>query len=308
MSPRKQGIPPEQVKLLPGEAIFKVEIGRLRRPFPFTGSAEYRSSIGRFVLLQTEWGNEVGRLAEEWHKPNRNILGSIVQLADRSHFERVLENKRENALCEEVFKKSVAEEKLSMKLVAIEHSIDLTRTTFYYTAKGRVDFRNLVKVLAGKLKRRIELFQVAQKDSFICFPTIGVCGRQVCCQNTPELFDKPIPSRCARVQGLAHSPEKTAGVCGKTRCCLLYEMESYEEFQGFLRREGTCFVPRDDAEKSVPCGGCRVKVLDWNVPLNKVFLRNAEKPRGGAEETIETEIETFELSLEELKKNFVRVE
>lgn len=308
MSPRKEGIPLSEVKLLPGEMIFRVEMGRLRRPFPFIGNERHLENIGKDVVVETEWGLDLGRLDSAWAEPDKNILGKIVYLAGEAEKARMKANQAEDEACKRIFENSILELSLPMKLVGIEHSLELKKVTFYYEAEQRVDFRKLVKLLASRLRRRIELYQLSEKDRFLFYPIFGSCGRRLCCQRDPEWFARKVPSRCAKVQDLAHNLEKVQGVCGKMKCCLLYELEAYEEFYGLLvRKGGSYFLPKRESQAFSTCGECKFRAIDWNVPLGTVTLAKVTpKPSDGKEEAPEAESVT--VSFDELKKDFVKVQ
>jgi len=315
MSPRKEGIPWEEVKLLQGEAILQVEIGLIRRPYPFIGLEAYRERSPAPVIVELEWGLDIGRLVGPWEQQKKNIMGRIVRFAERSDMLRLAETKKEDENSRIVFEECVKNEGLEMKLLRIEHSLELKKTTFYYEAEGRVDFRKLVKVLAGRLRRRIELYQVDEKEAFLLKPTIGPCGMGLCCQRDPSWYERKIPSRAVRVQRLGSAGEKILGICGKAKCCLLYEVETYQEFYDTLAKgRGGCFVVKEGADLPGVCPGCRLKVLDWNVVANKVQMevtlpkgvRQAEKTDD--ENQASPESKTLQVDFEELKEKLVKIE
>ena len=128
-----------------------------------------------------------------------------------------------------ICKREVEQEKLNMKLLKAEYNLNMKKIFFYYTAEGRVDFRNLVKSLAGQLKKRIEMHQIGIRDELRTFPTIGICGQQTCCSRFLHKF-KPVTLKMAKMQNLDISTEKITGVCGRLLCCLEYEFPTYYDY------------------------------------------------------------------------------
>ncbi len=330
---RKEGIPPGKVKLHPGEKIFAVEIGRLRRAFPFIGSESYAEKWGHLVVVHVDpYGEDLGRLAGLWENPDRNIMGNIVRVADGSDIKKMQQNREDDEHCKHIFIECIKEHKLEMKLLDIEHSLNRKKTTFYYEAEGRVDFSKVVRILAGKLKRRVEFYQLSFKDKFFFYPAYGPCGRRLCCQLDKSWFDRKIPSRAMRVQRIIYNPDKMAGPCGKPRCCLLFEADAYEEFyEYFGKAKSCCFRPKPDTklpDDIAFCSGCLFKVIDWHMPLNKVVLEEVReeeekeqavsasadaksappsRAKNGANEHY-PEAKTFELSFDLFKEMFEKLD
>ena len=268
------GIPPEEVTLHPGEALFRVTIGRLARPFPFIGADSYSDATGTNVVLETEYGLDLGTLRERWDKPDQNIMGNIVRRADMSDYLKVQTNHARDDEYREGFVSFVREVGLEMKLVGIDHTLDQGKITFYYQAEGRVDFRQLVRVLAGRFKRRIELYQLSLRDQILLYPLLGPCGRPLCCRGDPSLLGAHVSSRAARQQGLSYNPGKIAGTCGRPRCCLLFELDSYLQFQAVLgKHPGAYFRLKKGARlPDVDVPAERYRVLEWSVPADTVVL------------------------------------
>jgi len=268
------GIPPDQATLHPGEAILRVAIGRLARPFAFIGPESYGNAVDARVVVEAEYGLDLGVVKGRWDKPDQNIMGNVVRRADMSDFLKVQTNHVNDNECREVFNSAVAQEHLEMKLVGIDHSLDQGKITFYYQAEGRVDFRQLVRVLASRLKRRIELYQLNLRDQILLHPSLGPCGRALCCRSDPSLLSQHVSSRLARQQGLSYNPGKVSGICGRPRCCLFFELESYVQFQELLgKRPGRCFRLKKGAplpDSTVPAQLYRV--VEWSVPTNMVVL------------------------------------
>jgi cell fate regulator YaaT (PSP1 superfamily) len=269
------------------QVTFAVQIGKLRRSYPFAASQDFAQHAGRAVIVDADYGLDMGVLSEPWQGDGAKALGAIVRLADADDFAQTLRNAETDAECRAAFNEAVAGETLQMKIVGVDHSYERTKITFYYHAEGRVDFRQLVKALASKLRRRIELYQLNLRDQFLFHPFLGPCGRELCCKAKPELFSQKVPTRLAKQQKLSYNPAKMAGMCGKPRCCLRYEVESYKEFADFLGvRPGRAFKRRSD--------GRECKLVDWHMLTDEVIV-----------ETREEEELTF--SLAEFKRDFAPV-
>ena len=250
---------------------YAVQIGLLGRRFPFAASQPLDEHYGRAVIVEADYGLDLGILRGREESGGRDVAGTVVRLADANDLAQMKRNQETNAECRREFEQAVAEEGLQMKLVGIDHSCERTKITFYYHAEGRVVFRQLVKVLASRLRRRIELYHLNLRDQFLFHPFIGPCGRELCCRLRPELFSEKIPTRLAKVQKLSYNPQKMSGVCGKPRCCLKYEVESYQEFADFLGlKSGRPFRRKDGDPREF-------RVVDWNMVTNEVFVQVGEE-------------------------------
>jgi len=269
------------------QVTFAVQIGKLRRKYPFAASQDIAQHTGRAVIVDADYGLDMGVLCEPWQGDGAKALGAIVRLADVDDFAQTLSNAESDAECRAAFNEAVAGENLQMKLVGVDHSYERTKITFYYHAEGRVDFRQLVKALASKLRRRIELYQLNLRDQFLFHPFLGPCGRELCCKAKPELFSQKVPTRLAKQQKLSYNPAKMAGMCGKPRCCLRYEIDSYKEFADFLGvRPGRAFKRRADELE------CRL--VDWNMLTDEIIVETGEE-------------EELRFGLAEFKRDFAPV-
>jgi len=181
-------------------------------------------SPGDRVVVDSDIGLSIGRVAT----PKRLLekadakLKKVVRVASEKDFEKVEKNKafgeEAKAFCLEKAKKL----NLPMKIVMTETTLDRKRLTFYFTADGRIDFRELVRDLAGKFKTRIEMRQIGVRDEVKLIGGIGVCGRQACCRTFLTSF-APITIRMAKQQDLSINQSKLSGICGRLMCCLGYE-------------------------------------------------------------------------------------
>jgi|LGVF01.2.fsa_nt_gb cell fate regulator YaaT (PSP1 superfamily) len=192
----------------------------------------YELKLGDGVIVETERGIEYGEVVvgEKLVKKEEIIgeLKKVIRPAVDKDYE-VLE--RNNKLAIEhakVAKEQIKKMKLQMKLIDAEFTFDSSKIIFTFTAEGRVDFRELVRELANKLKLRIELRQVGARDASKIIGGLGPCGRAICCANHMREFNK-VSIKMAKTQGLALNPSKINGVCGRLMCCLAYENDFYAE-------------------------------------------------------------------------------
>lgn len=185
-----------------------------------------------FVVVETARGIEFGHIVagpkeiseEEIVVP----LKSVLRIALDEDFDIHRENKRKAAEAIVQCQIKVNEHGLRMKLVDVEYTFDNNKVIFYFTADGRVDFRELVKDLAAIFKTRIELRQIGVRDEAKMVGGIGPCGKEVCCKQFLGEFE-PVSIKMAKEQSLSLNPTKISGLCGRLMCCLKYEHETYEE-------------------------------------------------------------------------------
>ena len=203
---------------------------------------------GDGVIVETARGVEYGEVTmEPTEIPDEEIVAPlkyIMRVAndkDRATVEQNLQKEKEAAA---VAEKKIAEHKLDMKLVGVEYTFNGSKITFYFTADGRVDFRDLVKDLAGIFKTRIELRQIGVRDEAKLLGGIGSCGRVVCCKAFLPDFH-PVSIKMAKEQNLSLSPTKISGLCGRLMCCLKYEQDCYEEVRKRMPRVGKEVITPD---------------------------------------------------------------
>lgn len=185
-----------------------------------------------FVVVETARGIEFGHVVigpkeideDEIVSP----LKSVLRIALDEDFEIHRENKKKATEALNQCQGKVVEHKLKMKIVDVEYTFDNNKVIFYFTADGRVDFRELVKDLASIFKTRIELRQIGVRDEAKMVGGIGPCGKMVCCKQFLGEF-APVSIKMAKDQSLSLNPTKISGLCGRLMCCLKYEHESYEE-------------------------------------------------------------------------------
>ena len=164
-------------------------------------------------------------------------LKSVLRLATDEDIKNREKNKEKEKSAFQICEEQIKKHNLEMKLVEVEYTFDGSKVLFYFTADGRVDFRDLVKDLAAIFKVRIELRQIGVRDETKTIGSIGVCGRSLCCSQFLGEFE-PVSIKMAKEQGLSLNPTKISGACGRLMCCLKYEQETYEELLKVTPRVG----------------------------------------------------------------------
>ncbi|MGL4687267.1 MAG: PSP1 domain-containing protein [Fusobacteriaceae bacterium] len=187
---------------------------------------------GDRVVVDTVRGKEIGVVyGKPMQLPERMVVLPLKPVLKKASEEEVLfyeQLKSESKEAYKVCKEKIVEHKLSMKLIEAEYTFDKTKLIFYFTAEGRIDFRELVKDLAIIFKVRIELRQIGVRDEARILGNIGICGKELCCRTFISKFDS-VSIKMARDQGLVINPAKISGVCGRLLCCINYEYFQYEE-------------------------------------------------------------------------------
>ncbi len=191
-------------------------------------------------------------------------LKPVQRKATDEDFERLQKNAEDKVEALKIIREKVAEMKLNMKLVDAEYTFDRSKLIFYFTAEGRVDFRELVRVLASIFKMRIELRQIYERDDTKMRGALAPCGRACCCTTHLPDFEK-VSIKMAKVQGLSLNPQKISGVCGRLMCCLKYENAYYSETYKLMPKVGSK-VKTPDGEGTVESNDLikqtsRVKVM-----------------------------------------------
>ena len=211
---------------------------------------------GDHVIVETargvEYGTVVGGIREvddsKVVQPLKPVLRIANERDDEQEAANKVKEKKAFAICQEKIKKH----KLEMKLIDAEYTFDNNKVLFYFTADGRIDFRELVKDLAGVFKTRIELRQIGVRDETKILGGIGICGRQLCCHTHLSEF-VPVSIKMAKEQNLSLNPTKISGVCGRLMCCLKHEEETYEDLNRRLPNAGD-YVTTDDGLKGEVSG------------------------------------------------------
>ncbi len=215
---------------------------------------ELKISRGEHVIVETargiEYGYAAGGLMEVPYKKVTQPLRRVLRIATEDDRERNAANraKEKNAL--RICRQKIADRGMEMKLIDAEYTFDNSKILFYFTAEGRVDFRELVKDLAGVFHTRIELRQIGVRDETRILGGYGICGRPLCCHTWLNDF-VPVSIKMAKEQNLSLNPGKISGVCGRLMCCLKNETETYEELNKILPHPGDEVEGRDGLQGQV---------------------------------------------------------
>ena len=253
-------------------------------------------SKGDNVIVETARGLEFGTVTMEETEikeseivaPLKNIIRTATEKDRRKHKQNLGKKAEALRLCQE----KIDAHKLEMKLIDVEYTFDNSKVVFYFTADGRVDFRELVKYLAAVFRMRIELRQIGVRDEAKMLGGVGNCGRGLCCSTWLADFE-PVSIKMAKVQNLSLNPSKISGICGRLMCCLKFENEVYTHLK-----------------KGMPSTGERIKtpdgiavVTDVNILENKIktrlVLEEGDKKKD-IEEKLSTEFYVY--GKEEIKR------
>lgn len=215
------------------------------------------------VIVDTANGEELAEIAiaNKLVEDDKVVepLRKIIRYANKKDFARLHENKEKEKEALNICLEKIEKHKLPMKLINVEYKFDRSKLLFYFTADGRIDFRELVKDLASIFKTRIELRQIGVRDEVKRIGGNGVCGRELCCCTFLNNFEA-VSIKMAKEQNMSLNPSKISGVCGRLMCCLKYEQEAYEEKLAKLPKIGS-IVETEDGEGVVDS----VEILKENV-------------------------------------------
>lgn len=240
--------------------------------------------ISDSIVADTEKGEEIGVVAKILDFDEKEELPSIKRIATDEDFkvQKDMDDKAKEALkfCKEQAKKL----ELDMKVLTAEYTLDGTKLTIYFVSEDRVDFRELVKIIASKYRARIELRQIGPRDEVREYPTLGMCGKEVCCRTHLQNFD-PVTIKMAKEQGLQINMSKLSGACGKLMCCLRYEEELYKENLKKLPKVGEIVRVKGEKERG------KITAVD--------ILNLSVKVRFGIDDEDEERYETY--PVEQLK-------
>ncbi|MCI9665280.1 MAG: stage 0 sporulation family protein [Lachnospiraceae bacterium] len=196
---------------------------------------------GDHVIVETargiEYGTVVGNPREVSKEKVIQPLKPVLRIATERDNEQEASNKLKEKEAFKICLEKIQKHRLEMKLIDAEYTFDNNKVLFYFTADGRIDFRELVKDLAAVFKTRIELRQIGVRDETKILGGIGICGRELCCHSHLSEF-VPVSIKMAKEQNLSLNPAKISGVCGRLMCCLKHEEETYEELNRKLPNIG----------------------------------------------------------------------
>lgn len=255
-------------------------------------------SVGDKIIVETQSGKELCIVSEANHmiddeqiiKP----LCKMLRFANEKDFKRLEENRQKEKDALGICESMVQKHKLDMKLVDVEYSFDGGRIVFFFTADGRVDFRELVKDLAAYFHTRIELRQIGVRDEAKMLGGIGICGQPYCCKQFLNDF-QTVSIKMAKEQGLSLNPTKVSGSCGRLMCCLKYEQDAYEHLNSFTPNVGATVKTPDGmgvvTDVNLITGNLFVKLLEgdsipFKIHRDKVKLISRSKKQNNKENNV----------------------
>lgn len=265
---------------------------------------------GDHVIVETargiEYGSVVANVQEVTEDKVVQPLKAVIRIANAEDDAKAARNKEKEKDAMRICQEKIRKHKLEMKLIDAEYTFDNNKVLFYFTADGRIDFRELVKDLAAVFKTRIELRQIGVRDETKLIGGVGICGRPLCCHTFLSEF-APVSIRMAKEQNLSLNPAKISGVCGRLMCCLKNEEETYEYLNSRLPGVGDK-VTADDGFKgevqSVNVLRQLVKVLvdvddekelrEYEVERLKFKPRRRKEKSGNVEDKALKELEAME--------------
>ena len=226
---------------------------------------------GQNVIVETAQGPEFAQCARGNHQVEDDQvvkpLRGVVRIATDNDCHTAAYNRGREKEAFDICRRKIQQHKLEMKLVRVECSFDGSKILFFFTADGRVDFRELVKDLAGVFRARIELRQIGVRDEAKMIGGLGICGRPFCCSQFMDEF-LPVSIKMAKTQSLSLNPTKISGTCGRLMCCLKYEQDAYEDA---VKR-----MPKNDSFVLTPDGTGNVS--DINLLKETVNVRLDDRP------------------------------
>ena len=229
--------------------------------------------MGDQVVVETAQGSEFATCTEGNHEVEDSAivkpLCAVLRMATENDRRTVEYNRKKESEAFDICEKKIAAHGLDMKLVNVSASFDGNKIIFYFTADGRVDFRELVRDLAGVFRARIELRQIGVRDEAKMIGGLGICGRPFCCSQFLDSF-LPVSIKMAKTQHLSLNPTKISGTCGRLMCCLKYEQDAYEDA---AKR-----MPKVESFVQTPDGPGNVKSIDLLRETVKVSLDSAPEP------------------------------
>ncbi|MDD4858092.1 MAG: stage 0 sporulation family protein [Candidatus Krumholzibacteria bacterium] len=238
--------------------IIEVQFKAQRKEFYKNTKALYLRT-GNHCVVQADRGEDMGQIISITRAEPGEVetdMKEVLRHATENDIARLNEMRAKESEALKVCQQKVAEHKLPMKLVDVENQFDGNKITFYFTSEGRIDFRGLVKDLAGVFRTRIDLRQIGVRDEARRFDGMGMCGRRLCCATFLKDFE-PVTLKMAKDQNLPLTPSKISGACGRLMCCLDYELEYYK-----------------DLTRDIPKIGSKIHVFGGEHRIEKVDIFN----------------------------------
>ncbi|RKZ07160.1 stage 0 sporulation protein [bacterium] len=233
--------------------IVEVQFKAQRKEF-FKNSKALYLKTGNYCVVQADRGEDMGLIISITQATPEEVeadMKEVLRHATEKDIEtlEVIREKEKEAM--KICQLKVVEHDLPMKLVDVEYQFDSNKITFYFTSEGRIDFRELVKDLAGVFKTRIDLRQIGVRDEARRFDGLGMCGRRLCCATFLKDFE-PVTLKMAKDQHLPLTPSKISGACGRLMCCLAFELDYYKDLTRNVPKVGSkinCFGGKHRVEK-----------------------------------------------------------
>ena len=263
---------------------------------------DFKIEVGNHVIVETARGIEYGKVVQSVQEKNEEDvimpLKPVIRVATEEDDKIAKQNKDKEKKAFFICKEKIKKHGLEMKLIDTEYTFYNNKVLFYFTADGRIDFRELVKDLASVFKTRIELRQVGVRDETKMLGGIGICGRSLCCSTYLSEFI-PVSIKMAKEQNLSLNPTKISGICGRLMCCLKNEQEAYEYLNSNLPNVGETVKTFD---------GLKGEVKSVNVLRQKVKIvieqndEREEREYSVNELKFKPKKKKFELASDELKE------
>jgi cell fate regulator YaaT (PSP1 superfamily) len=243
------------------------DIGRV----VYCDAHQIQAKVGDYLIIEIDRGLERSQVITDVQNmeklPDGEPLKKIVRVVTKEDMAQVEKNKSITKEACNYCNKKIQEKKMAMNLVGAEYSFDRAKLIFYFTAEGRIDFRELVKDLAAHFKARIELKQIGVRDEAKFIGGFGPCGRHLCCAKFLKDFE-PVTIKMAKEQSLPLNPTKISGLCGRLMCCLYYEHQMYKDLLKGLPKQGSKIKTKD---------GKTGRVISINPLMRSVTIETEEK-------------------------------
>lgn len=263
-----------------------------------------------YVVVETARGIEFGECVIGIKEINENDivspLKSVLRIATNEDIEKHFKNKDKEKDAFDICLKKIQEHGLTMKLIDVEYTFDNNKVIFYFTADGRVDFRDLVKDLATIFKTRIELRQIGVRDEAKMLGGLGPCGRPMCCSSFLGDFES-VSIKMAKEQNLSLNPTKISGICGRLMCCLNYEQSTYEDIRKRMPKVGSIVKTSEGTgevfSNNIVKESIKVKLKKGEEEVLEEFkIDNIELIKGHYEDSIDDDDIKLEVESEEDRK------
>jgi len=220
---------------------------------------------GDYVIVDLEKEQCIGQVVELMEITDDISLPPVERKATKEDIAKDIKNMELEKTAFEFCKERILAHKLDMKLIRVKCLFDKSKLVFYYTAEGRVDFRELLKDLVKRFRMRIELRQVGVRNETQMLGGIGPCGRELCCTLFLDNF-APVSVKMAKEQYISLNPEKISGLCGRLMCCLAYEFPVYQQFKEGFPNSG----------ETIKAGDLEGKIIRYSLPRHSIFIETKE--------------------------------